>query len=589
MYSNLFSAQSVQDLMTVLPSLPYAIWETFYMTVLSTALSLVIGLPLGVLLVVGEKGGVLPLPGWLLQVLNVIINLLRSVPFLILMIMVFPLSRLLIGTTIGTTATIVPLVAAAFPFVARLVETSLREVDGNIIEAAQSMGATPMQIICKVMIPESVPSLIQNVTIALTTILGYSAMSGIIGGGGLGKIAIDYGYYRYKYLVMLVAVVLLILLVAALFYKDYASLFRNNKELVKSLSPSNSIVASWSWYSHQRSANLPLIRIGEDAHRNPLMQNGKRKNLTILIVGETSRAENFSLNGYPRETNPRLAKDNVVYFPNTASCGTATAVSVPCMFSDMPREHYKEELAQHQEGVLDIIQRAGINVLWNDNDGGCKGVCDRVPHQNVTALNLPGQCINGECYDEVLFHGLEDYINNLQGDGVIVLHTIGSHGPTYYNRYPPQFRKFTPTCDTNEIQTCTQEQLVNTYDNTLVYVDYIVDKAINLLKEHQDKFTTSLVYLSDHGESLGENGIYLHGLPYAIAPDSQKQVPMLLWLSEDYQKRYQVDQNCLQKQAQTQHYSQDNLFSTLLGLTGVETKYYQAADDILQTCRRVSE
>ena len=213
MYSNLFSAQSVQDLMTVLPSLPYAIWETFYMTVLSTALSLVIGLPLGVLLVVGEKGGVLPLPGWLLQVLNVIINLLRSVPFLILMIMVFPLSRLLIGTTIGTTATIVPLVVAAFPFVARLVESSLREVDPNIIEAAQSMGATPMQIICKVMIPESVPSLIQNVTISLTTILGYSAMSGIIGGGGLGKVAIDYGYYRYKYLVMFAAVILLILLV----------------------------------------------------------------------------------------------------------------------------------------------------------------------------------------------------------------------------------------------------------------------------------------------------------------------------------------------------------------------------------------
>ena len=213
MYSNLFTAQSVQDLMAVLPTLPFAIWETFYMTVLSTALALVIGLPLGVLLVVGEKGGVLPLPRWLMQVLNVIINLLRSVPFLILMIMVFPLSRLLIGTTIGTTATIVPLVVAAFPFVARLVETSLREVDGNIIEAAQSMGATPMQIICKVMIPESVPSLIQNVTIALTTILGYSAMSGIIGGGGLGKVAIDYGYYRYKYLVMFAAVILLILLV----------------------------------------------------------------------------------------------------------------------------------------------------------------------------------------------------------------------------------------------------------------------------------------------------------------------------------------------------------------------------------------
>ena len=213
MYSNLFSAQSVQDLMTVLPSLPYAIWETFYMTVLSTALSLVIGLPLGVLLVVGEKGGVLPLPGWLMHLLNIIINLLRSIPFLILMIMVLPLSRALIGTAVGTTATIVPLVAAAFPFVARLVESSLRELDGNIIEAAQSMGASPFQIICKVMIPESVPSLIQNVTIALTTILSYSAMSGIIGGGGLGKIAIDYGYYRYKYLIMVVAVIILILLV----------------------------------------------------------------------------------------------------------------------------------------------------------------------------------------------------------------------------------------------------------------------------------------------------------------------------------------------------------------------------------------
>ena len=191
----------------------FAIWETFYVTVLSTAFALVLGLPLGVLLVAGEKDGVLPLPKAGLSALNVVINLLRSIPFLILMIMVFPLSRLIIGTAVGTTATIVPLVVAAFPFVARLVESSLREVDPNIIEAAQSMGATPMQIVCKVMIPESVPSLIQNATIALTTILGYSAMSGIIGGGGLGKVAIDYGYYRYKYLVMFAAVILLILLV----------------------------------------------------------------------------------------------------------------------------------------------------------------------------------------------------------------------------------------------------------------------------------------------------------------------------------------------------------------------------------------
>lgn len=214
MFSNIFTSQSWQEaLVCIKTEIPFAIWETFYVTVLATVLATVIGLPLGVLLVAGEKKGVLPLPEWLMKALNVIINLLRSIPFLILMIMVFPLSRLIIGTTVGTTATIVPLVVAAFPFIARLVEGSLREVDPNIIEAAQSMGASPIQIICKVMIPESIPSLIGNITIALTTILGYSAMSGIIGGGGLGKIAINYGYYRYKYLVMLIAVILLILLV----------------------------------------------------------------------------------------------------------------------------------------------------------------------------------------------------------------------------------------------------------------------------------------------------------------------------------------------------------------------------------------
>ncbi|HCC6118847.1 phosphoethanolamine transferase EptA [Klebsiella pneumoniae] len=378
---------------------------------------------------------------------------------------------------------------------------------------------------------------------------------------------------------------LLIILVAALFYKDYASVFRNNKELVKSLSPSNSIVAVNSWYAHHRMDNLPLVKIGEDATQKAVMHNAPRKNLTIVVLGETSRADNFSLGGYSRDTNPLMRQDGVIYFPHTTSCGTATAVSVPCMFSNMPRAHYDEELAHHQEGVLDILQRAGIQVLWNDNDGGCKGACDRVPHQNVTDLKLTGLCIDGECYDDVLFHNLDSYIDNLQQDGIIVLHTIGSHGPTYYNRYPAAFRKFTPTCDTNEIQGCTREQLTNTYDNTILYVDYVVDKAIKLLQSKQDKFTTSLVYLSDHGESLGEDGVYLHGLPYSIAPDTQKHVPMALWLSADYQQRYGISAHCLQQRAQKENYSQDNLFSTLLGLLGVSTREYQAADDILTPCR----
>lgn len=214
MFDDLFSAEAWHEAWRIIDAeFLTSIWETVYVTILATAFAIVIGLPLGVLLVVGEKDGVLPLPKWLLQILNVIINLLRSVPFLILMILVFPLTRLIVGTVVGTTASIVPLVIAAFPFVARLAETSLREVSPNTIEMAQSMGASPLQIITKVMIPESIPSLISNATTAITTILGYSAMSGIIGGGGLGKIAINYGYYRYKYLVMIAAVILLIILV----------------------------------------------------------------------------------------------------------------------------------------------------------------------------------------------------------------------------------------------------------------------------------------------------------------------------------------------------------------------------------------
>ena len=214
MFDKVFSYEAFQEALAILVSeFPTAVWETLYVTVLSTAFAIVLGLPLGVLLVAGEKNGVLPLPTWLMQILNVVINLLRSVPFLILMILVFPLTRLIVGTAVGTVTSIVPLVIAAFPFVARLVESSLREVSPNIIEAAQSMGATPFQRITKVMIPESVPSLITNATTAVITILGYSAMSGIIGGGGLGKIAINYGYYRYKYLVMLIAVILLIVMV----------------------------------------------------------------------------------------------------------------------------------------------------------------------------------------------------------------------------------------------------------------------------------------------------------------------------------------------------------------------------------------
>lgn len=214
MLNNLFSAEVLQETIAIVKGqFLLAFWETLYVTILAMFFAVLIGLPLGVLLVVGEKDGLAPLPGWLMKTVNVIINLLRSVPFLILMILLFPFTRAVVGTAVGTTASIVPLVVASFPFVARLVESSLRELNPNIIEMSRSMGASPLQTIVKVMIPEAIPSLISNATIAITTILGYTAMSGIVGGGGLGKIAINYGYYRYKYLVMLLAVILLIIIV----------------------------------------------------------------------------------------------------------------------------------------------------------------------------------------------------------------------------------------------------------------------------------------------------------------------------------------------------------------------------------------
>ena len=234
MFSDVFSAEALEDAWNIIRSqFLLSTWQTVYVTILSTLFAFIIGLPLGVLLVTGEENGIKPLPKGLMHFLNVLINILRSIPFLILMILVFPITRFIVGTTVGTVATIPPLVIAAFPFVARLVESSLREVNPNTIEMAQSLGASPFQIVVKVLIPESIPSLISNMTIAITTVLGYTAMSGIIGGGGLGKIAINYGYYRYKTLVMILAVILLIILVQVLQSIGTKSAIKNNKILKK--------------------------------------------------------------------------------------------------------------------------------------------------------------------------------------------------------------------------------------------------------------------------------------------------------------------------------------------------------------------
>ncbi|EQB9714678.1 phosphoethanolamine transferase EptA [Yersinia enterocolitica] len=384
----------------------------------------------------------------------------------------------------------------------------------------------------------------------------------------------------------ILASVVIILLIAALFYKDYASLIRNNKSIVKMLTPSNFVSGSFQFAKHKYFAsNMSLVTIGEDAHKGPLISGQPKKTLVILVVGETARAENFSLGGYERETNPRLKKQDVTYFKNASSCGTETAVSVPCMFSNMPRKNYDATLASHQEGLMDILAHAGLNVLWRENDGGCKGACDRIPHQDVTQLQLTTDCENGVCMDNALLYKLDNYINGLQGDGVIVLHQMGSHGPAYYRRSTPEVRQFAPTCDSNQIQDCTPQELVNTYDNSILYTDAMLDNTIKLLQQHNDRFNTALVYLSDHGESLGENGMYLHGTPYMFAPSQQTHIPFLMWLSPEYTKNYGIDRQCLSDCAQHDEISQDNLFHTILGMMNVQTTEYQSGMDLLQKCR----
>ncbi|CNH48215.1 putative cell division protein [Yersinia aldovae] len=378
----------------------------------------------------------------------------------------------------------------------------------------------------------------------------------------------------------------IILLIAALFYKDYASLIRNNKSIVKMLTPSNFVTGSFQFAKHKYfTSNMPLLRIGEDADKGPLIRGQQKKTVVILVVGETARAENFSLGGYGRETNPRLQKQDVTYFKKASSCGTETAVSVPCMFSNMPRKNYDATLASHQEGLMDVLAHAGLNLLWRDNDGGCKGACDRIPHQDVTQLQLAADCTDGVCLDNALLYKLDDYINGLTGDGVIVLHQMGSHGPAYYRRSSPEINKFSPTCDSNQIQDCTPQALVNSYDNSILYTDTMLDNTIKLLQQHSERFNTALVYLSDHGESLGENGIYLHGTPYMFAPSQQTHIPFLLWLSPDYTKNYGINRQCLSDSAQHDEISQDNLFHTLLGMMNIQTKEYQSGLDLLQKCR----
>ncbi|MFM5160158.1 MCR-3-related phosphoethanolamine--lipid A transferase [Aeromonas veronii] len=375
-------------------------------------------------------------------------------------------------------------------------------------------------------------------------------------------------------------------IIAALYYQDYASIGRNNQTLNREIVPAN-FMYSTSKYLYRRymAEPIPFVTLGDDATR---VTKKDKPTLMFLVVGETARGKNFSMNGYEKDTNPFTSKSGgVISFNDLRSCGTATAVSVPCMFSNMGRKEFDDNRARNSEGLLDVLQKTGISIFWKENDGGCKGVCDRVPNIEIEPKDHPKFCDKNTCYDEVVLQDLDSEIAQMKGDKLVGFHLIGSHGPTYYKRYPDAHRQFTPDCPRSDIENCTDEELTNTYDNTIRYTDFVIGEMIAKLKTYEDKYNTALLYVSDHGESLGALGLYLHGTPYKFAPDDQTRVPMQVWMSPGFTKEKGVDMACLQQKAADTRYSHDNIFSSVLGIWDVKTSVYEKGLDIFSQCRNV--
>ncbi|GHT95406.1 phosphoethanolamine transferase [Betaproteobacteria bacterium] len=376
--------------------------------------------------------------------------------------------------------------------------------------------------------------------------------------------------------------------ILSVLYKDYASFGRANTEIKHLISPINYIYSTARYLKRQSIARRDFKIL--DAHAK-LAADHETPNaaprVLVLVIGETARASSFALNGYARPTNPQLLQEDVINFSNVASCGTATAISVPCIFSAQPRREFSKDAEYKVQNLLDLLQLANYDIFWRDNDSGCKDVCERVPTEKITK-NFPSRfCDSHNCFDEVLLENLDQRLATLTRNTVIVLHAIGNHGPAYYERYPEAFRQFTPDCRTGDLTRCSQAEIINSYDNAILYTDFFLAEAIRMLKRFPN-LKSSLLYVSDHGESLGENGRYLHGMPYAIAPDNQKKVPMIFWLSDKLAQNDQLDAACLGQQATENAYSHDNLFHSLLGLMRVDTKLYDARLDIFGSCRKAN-
>jgi lipid A ethanolaminephosphotransferase len=367
--------------------------------------------------------------------------------------------------------------------------------------------------------------------------------------------------------------------------RDFMSMMRNHHELRYLITPGNLLVGLVNvGTADARTARKTREAVGIDAIR--VAAAGSRPRVFVLVIGETARAANFQLDGYGRATNPQLSALDIVNFGNVTACGTSTEVSLPCMFSPWGRRAYDEGRIRGAEGLLHVAKRAGYDVLWIDNQSGCKGVCEggSIRQHRVQPADLAEDCTEDGCHDMALVTQLAKALDEARGDTVVVLHMLGNHGPAYFKRYPPEFRRFTPDCRSEELRHCSREEIVNAFDNVILYTDHVLASAIRLLDASSGKLDTALLYVSDHGESLGESGLYLHGLPYAIAPQTQTRVPMIYWQSAAFARLTGVDAHCLRAQA-AMHRSHDNLFHSVLGLLDVETSIREPTLDLFSNCR----
>lgn len=360
------------------------------------------------------------------------------------------------------------------------------------------------------------------------------------------------------------------------------ALVRRDPVLRYKITPANYIVSLVNALKPSKKAGGPVVPVGTDARRPPEAL-ARKPRLLVLVVGETVRGDHWGLNGYARQTTPELAARDAVNFPDTTACGTSTEVSLPCMFSPFGRERYDRDAIRNHESVLDVAARAGVRVLWRDNQSGCKGTCVRVSSHTMGPADAPALCSGGRCFDEILLAGLQREFDAAQGDALVVLHMLGNHGPNYFERYPPRFERWQPVCKTAELSRCSKQQIVNAYDNAILYTDAVLGQLVDLLAAQSGR-DTAMLYVSDHGESLGEYGLYLHGAPYSIAPRAQLHVPMTLWMSPGFVADEGLDLACL-RQAAKQPASHDALFSTVLGVFDVRTSVYRRDRDLLAGCR----